>query len=141
DLDPRVGKPLARNDLVYLAVNEPGDRAGDRRAERLEQHAVARQVLGGEQVRVLIGVPDHIEVAGDLERDLVGQRILDRRIVDQRLNIGDIAAGVGDLIGAPYAQHGQRREHAADHDEHNGDRSTPADPPSATRAILLAAEL
>ena len=75
------------------------------------------------------------------ERDLVGQGVLDRRIVDQRLDVGYVAVGVGDLVGAPDAQHRQRGEHAADHDEHDGDRRPPAEPPSANHAIRLAAEL
>src|SRR6202034_2142795 len=45
DLDPGSCETRARNDLVYLAVDEPGDGTGDRRAERLEQHADARQAL------------------------------------------------------------------------------------------------
>jgi len=35
----------------------------------------------------------------------IAQGILDRRIVDQRLDVSDIAAGVGDLISAPDSNH------------------------------------
>ena len=79
--------------------------------------------------------------ADDLVGDLVGQGVLDRRVVDQRLNGRYVAAGVGNLVAGPYADHGDQREHAAEDDEHDGDGSPPAEAPPVTRDSGLGVEL
>ena len=76
-LDPGLGEPRARHDLVDLTVNESGDPTGDRRAHRLEQRPGFGQPAAGESGRGLIGATGHVEPGGDLGRDLVGQGILD----------------------------------------------------------------
>ena len=42
--------------------------------------------------------------------DLVGQDVLDRRVVDQRLHRGHPPARIGNLVASPYAEHGDRSE-------------------------------
>ena len=140
-LDPGLGEPRARHDLVDLAVNESGGPAGDRRGLRLEQRAesgqpAARQLGGG-----LVGVTGHVEPGGDLGRDLVGQGILDRRVVDERLHGRHVAASVADLVGRPDGQHRDRRQHAADHDEDRRHQGPPAQPPPTGRTSWLSAQL
>ena len=138
DLNPGIREPVAGHDLVHGVVYVPGDRAGDRRAERLEQGADPGQALAGQQGRGLVGVAGHVEVAGDRGRDLVGQRVLDRRVMDQRLDVRDVAVGVGDLVGGPDPHHRQRGEHAADHDEQRGDGGPPGDAVPPWLVCLLA---
>jgi hypothetical protein len=100
------GELRAGHDVAYLAADVSVHRAADRRAEALQQGADAAQALARQQVGGLISVAGHVEMAGDLVRDLVGQGGLDRRIVDERLDVGYVAVGVGDLVGAPDGQHG-----------------------------------
>ena len=126
-LDPDPGELRARHYLVHLAVNESGDRAADRRAEGLQQRPDPRQSMAGQQAGGLIGVRGHVEVGGDLGRDLVGERVLDGRIVDQRLHVGHVTAGARDLVSGPDGQHRERSQQAADHDENDRDRGPPAD--------------
>ena len=61
--------------------------------------------------------------------------------MDQRLNRRHVPAGVGNLVAGPYADHGDQREHAAEHDEHDGDRGPPAEAPPATGGRGLGVEL
>src|ERR1700751_2083868 len=49
------------------------------------------------------------------------------------------AAGVGYLVARPDAEHGDRGDYAAEDDEHDGDRHSPAEAPSACRATPLTA--
>ena len=86
-----------------------------------------RQPMAGQLAGGLIGVRGHVEVGGDLGRDLVGERILDGRIVDQWLHGGHVTAGARDLVSGPDGQHRERIQQAANHDENARDRSPPAD--------------
>ncbi len=81
-------------------------------------------------VEAWLMTPVTLSLAGDLVGDLVGQDVLDRRVVDQRLHGGHVPAGVGHLVAGPYADHRYRSEHAAEHDQHDGDRGPPAEVPS-----------
>jgi len=61
--------------------------------------------------------------------------------MDQRLDGRYPPARIGNLVAGPDAQHRHRTEHAAEDDEHGGNRGTPADTLPARRCRLLAAEL
>src|ERR1039458_1963469 len=135
--NPGLREPRARHDLVDLAVNEPGHPAGDRRGHRLEQRADFGQSTARELGRGLIGVTGHVEPGGDL----VGQGILDRRIVGQRFHGRHVAVSVADLVGRPDGQPRYRRHGAADHDEDRGSQGSPAEAPAADRAGSLSAQL
>ena len=136
-LDPGPGEPRARHDLVDLAVNGSGDPAGDRRGHRFEQRTEFGQSAGRQRGLGLTGISVYVEPGGDLGRDLVGQGILDRRIMDQRLHRGHVAAGVADLVGRPHGQHRCRRQHAAEHDEDRSHPGSPAEAPTPGRARWL----
>jgi hypothetical protein len=60
--------------------------------------------------------------------DLVGEGVLDRRIMDQRRHLGDVPAGVRHLVRRPHRQHGNERQHAACNDQQRRDRRPPAEP-------------
>ena len=47
--------------------------------------------------------------------------------VDQRLHGGHVPAGVGYLVAGPHADHGDRGEHAAEHDQDGGEQGSPAE--------------
>ena len=57
--------------------------------------------------------------------------------MDQRFHGGHPPAGVGNLVASPDAEHGDRSEHAAEHDEHNGDDGAPAETPPVSSALAL----
>ena len=80
-----------------------------------------------------VGQPLHIEPGGDLAGDVVREGALDRRVVDERLDVGDVAVGVGHLVGGPHGEHRERREQASHDDEHRRDRAPPAEVGSGGR--------
>src|ERR1700730_17047963 len=140
DLDPGCGHGRAGYNRVHGAVYETSYRAGDLRAELAEQRADLGQPSAVELGGGLIDGPGYVDPAGYLVRDLIGQDILDRWVVDQRFHGRHIPAGVGNLVGSPDTQHRHRSEYAADHDEQRGDRGPPADPPTPPGPRLLLLE-
>jgi hypothetical protein len=120
------------------AVDEASYPAGDLRTELLKQRADPGQPVAVELGRGLIDGPGDVEVADYLAGDLVGQHVLDRRVVDQRLHGRHPPAGVGDLGAGPDADHSDRSQNAAHHDEHHGNGSPPAAPPASLASLLAA---
>ena len=127
-LHPRVRHPRAGDDLVDAAVHESGDPAGQRSRHALQQRADPGQALLRQLGSRLIGQALHVDPGDDLAGDLVGEGVLDSRILDQRLHVGDIPAGVRDLVRRPHRHHRQRRQHAAEDDQQRRDRRPPAAP-------------
>ena len=112
-------------------MDEPRDRARQLRRKGLYQGPHAREATAGQRGRRLVGVAHQIEVLDDLRRDLVGQRVLDSRIMDQRLDVRHVTIGVGHLVSRPDGQHRHRGQQAAHHDQHRGHRHPPAACPPA----------
>jgi len=79
-----------------------GDPAGQRSRDAPQQRADPGQALLRQGGSRLIRQRRHIDPGDDLAGDLVGERVLDGRVFDQRLHIGDIPAGVRDLVGRPH---------------------------------------
>ena len=133
-LDPGVLERLALDDPLDLGADKALHAVGDRAGQPLQRrgglggqpaalHAGAQRVhdLGGERLDV--------DVGEDLGGDLVGDGLLDRGIRGQRRDGGDIAVGVGDLVAGPHRHPCQRRQHAAQHDQHHGHQRAPPLPP------------
>ena len=140
-LDPQLSELRACHDRVYLAVDESVHRAADLRGDGLQQRSDARQPFAVQGRGGLIGVRSHVELARDLSRDLVGQRVLNGRLVDEWLHVGHVTIGVGDLIGAPDPQHRDRSEQAAKEDKRDGHQGPPANAPTAAVWRLLGTQL
>ena len=92
--------------------------------------------LGVQLGRSLIDEPGDVESARYLVGDLVGQDVLDGRVINQRLHGRHVPVGIGNQVAYPYAEDGFRSEHAAEHDEDDGHEGPPAEVPSAPRASL-----
>jgi hypothetical protein len=88
---------------------------------------VGRRGLGGR----LVGDRLHVQPAGDLGGDLGAQRLLDRRLGNQRRHVRHEPVSVAHLVGAPHAEHRDGGEDAAEHDQHGGYWRAPA-----ARALL-----
>ena len=129
-LDPGPGESRAGHDLVDLPVYEtspPNWRSTGRNVlSRLADPGQAPGWTAAEAAWSVSPVTSRRLVIG--VRELVGESVLDRRVVHQWLHVRHVTAGVGDLVGGPHAQHRHRGQHAADHDQHRCDRSPPAHP-------------
>ena len=106
--------------------------AGERARGALQQRADPGEALLRQVGGRLIGQPFHVDLGDDLVGDLVGEGVLDRRIMDQRRHVGDIPAGVGHLVRRPHSQHRNGRQDAAENDQQRRDRRAPAEPAAAS---------
>ncbi len=130
---PQPGERWACHELLHLRVNEARHRACYLRCEGLQRRAGPDQALAGQLVGRQVGVPHHIEVRGDLIRDLVGKRTLDGRVGCERCHVRDIPARVRHLVSGPDAQHRQRCQQAPHHDEQGRYQCPPSDPMAPLR--------
>ena len=109
-------------------MHESGDPAGQRSRHALQQRADPGQALFRQVGSRLISQALHVDPGDDLAGELVREGVLDRRVLDQRLHVGDIPAGVRDLVRRPHRHHRQRRQDAAHDDQQHRDRRPPASP-------------
>jgi hypothetical protein len=92
-----------------------------------------RQALRRECVDRLVGQSLHVDVLEHGPGDPVGQRGLHVRVVDQRGQRLDEPVGVGHRPVGPHREDGDRRQHAADHQQDHRQKGPPAEPAAPWR--------
>ena len=133
DLVPHLRELVAGDDLRHLVVHESVDavQKGDLEARDRRRHPGGHAVLLGQGVQRHPGDPLEVEVVQHRLRDLVGQRGLDARVVDERVHGLDVLVGVGDDPVGPHRGDRERGEHAGQ------DHQDPRDDAEAAHVAVL----